>query len=93
MASGGKLNQLNFLCQITWLKDRQEVDTASDQRIRILDNGGTLQIVNIGVGDAGRYTCRAQNQAGAVDKHYNLEVLGMTWFVSLCSWLFWECIT
>ncbi|XP_041365498.1 hemicentin-2-like isoform X2 [Gigantopelta aegis] len=49
---------------IYWSKDRTRLDVDSDDRIRVLLDGGQLEISNVRTSDAGRYTCEAENPAG-----------------------------
>ena len=41
-------------------------------------DGRQLEIINSEVSDAGRYTCIAKNDAGIVDRDFDLQVLGMS---------------
>lgn len=40
-------------------------------RVKILDDGSRLKLVNITASDNGIYSCRAENRAGAVDSSEN----------------------
>ncbi|XP_036351171.2 hemicentin-1 [Ochotona princeps] len=57
---------------ITWSKGG--VPLESNQHVRILPGGRTLQIPNVREDDAGRYSCVATNEAGEMAKHYELKV-------------------
>ncbi|NXK97014.1 HMCN1 protein, partial [Formicarius rufipectus] len=57
---------------ITWLKDGKPLE--SSRNIRILPGGRTLQILSAQEDSAGRYTCRATNEAGEASKHYEVKV-------------------
>ncbi|CAM9592142.1 unnamed protein product [Lampetra fluviatilis] len=57
---------------LTWLKDGLPVQANSN--VRILPGGRTLQILNAGAEDAGRYTCVATNEAGETLKNYEVKV-------------------
>ncbi|XP_063975708.1 neuroglian-like isoform X2 [Diachasmimorpha longicaudata] len=55
---------------IKWLKGGEEV---SGERYKVLSTGD-LQISNVQFGDAGTYTCHAQNKFGQIDASANLVV-------------------
>ncbi|XP_039213555.1 hemicentin-1 isoform X2 [Crotalus tigris] len=57
---------------ITWLKDGAPID--SNENIRVLPGGRTLQILNAQEDNTGRYTCIATNEAGETLKHYEVKV-------------------
>ncbi|XP_049724489.1 hemicentin-1 isoform X1 [Elephas maximus indicus] len=57
---------------ITWFKDGTPLE--SNQNIRILPGGRTLQILNAQEDNAGRYSCVATNEAGEMIKHYEVKV-------------------
>ncbi|XP_012495412.1 PREDICTED: hemicentin-1-like, partial [Propithecus coquereli] len=57
---------------ITWFKDGAPLE--SNQNIRILPGGRTLQILNAQEDNAGRYSCVATNEAGEMIKHYEVKV-------------------
>ncbi|XP_006730990.2 hemicentin-1 [Leptonychotes weddellii] len=57
---------------ITWFKDGTPLE--SNQNIRILPGGRTLQILNAQEDNAGRYSCIATNEAGEMIKHYEVKV-------------------
>ncbi|XP_077013357.1 hemicentin-1 isoform X4 [Tamandua tetradactyla] len=57
---------------ITWFKDGAPLET--NQNIRILPGGRTLQILNAQEDNAGRYSCVATNEAGEMIKHYEVKV-------------------
>nr|XP_033816119.1 hemicentin-1 isoform X1 [Geotrypetes seraphini] len=57
---------------ITWLKDGAPFE--SNQNVRILPGGRTLQILNAQADNAGRYTCIATNEAGETLKYYEVKV-------------------
>ena len=61
---------------IKWLVNGQTLLQGSKIRYRIQAEGRQLEIVKAEVGDTGRYTCVASNEAGTVDKDFNVEVLG-----------------
>ncbi|XP_032884067.1 hemicentin-1 isoform X2 [Amblyraja radiata] len=58
---------------ITWLKDGRPVNTARGN-IKLEFAGHKLQIVNVLLEDAGRYTCVATNAAGEAQQHIRLNV-------------------
>ncbi|XP_044798653.2 hemicentin-1 isoform X3 [Bubalus bubalis] len=57
---------------ITWFKNGTPLE--SNQNIRILPGGRTLQILNAQEDNAGRYACVATNEAGEMIKHYEVKV-------------------
>nr|XP_036865807.1 hemicentin-1 [Manis javanica] len=57
---------------ITWFKNGTPLE--SNQNIRILPGGRTLQILNAQEDNAGRYSCVATNEAGEMIKHYEVKV-------------------
>ncbi|XP_067662288.1 hemicentin-1-like isoform X1 [Haliotis asinina] len=60
---------------ILWMKDG-EIIVAEDNPNIIIENGGmALKILEASIIDTARYTCHAENQAGFIEKQYDLEVL------------------
>uniref|UniRef100_A0A8B9QFB3 Ig-like domain-containing protein n=1 Tax=Apteryx owenii TaxID=8824 RepID=A0A8B9QFB3_APTOW len=57
-----------------WLKDGKRVASDELQRIRQAKIMQTLQ--SLLIGDTGKYTCVASNDAGDISKHFSLKVLG-----------------
>ncbi|MGH0173029.1 UNVERIFIED_CONTAM: hypothetical protein FKN15_020671 [Acipenser sinensis] len=57
---------------ITWFKDGRPL-TSSPQALYV-DRGQFLQIPQVQVSDAGRYTCRVTSVAGNAEKPYKLDV-------------------
>uniref|UniRef100_UPI00398EE55D hemicentin-1-like n=1 Tax=Pristiophorus japonicus TaxID=55135 RepID=UPI00398EE55D len=57
---------------ITWLKDSRPI--VSSSKTMYVDRGQQLQVNGAQVSDAGRYTCRARNIAGTVEKSYKMQV-------------------
>jgi len=60
---------------ITWFRDGLDLLT-SDQRVRVIDGGIQLQIVNAMEADTGKYMCVAENPAGVDRARFNFMVLG-----------------
>lgn len=61
--------------KIQWLVHNRALDTRN-RRYRLLDDGYQLEIANTEISDTGRYTCIAKNEAGIVDRDFDLDVLG-----------------
>uniref|UniRef100_A0A452F193 Hemicentin 2 n=1 Tax=Capra hircus TaxID=9925 RepID=A0A452F193_CAPHI len=63
--------------EITWLKNGRQVGSGWDMdRVhRLLDGARALHFPRIQEGDSGLYSCRAENQAGAVQRDFDLLVL------------------
>ncbi|XP_047380794.1 hemicentin-2 [Sciurus carolinensis] len=59
--------------EITWLKDGQLVSETDSHRL--LDRARSLHFSGIQESDSGLYSCRAENQAGAVQRDLRLLVL------------------
>ncbi|XP_056395554.1 LOW QUALITY PROTEIN: hemicentin-2 [Hyla sarda] len=57
---------------ITWYKDKRPIVSSPKSTYR--DGGRSLQLSQVQLSDAGSYTCRANNNAGTVEKSYLLEV-------------------
>lgn len=61
---------------LTWLKDGVPVrDTES---VRVLEQGGKIEIISATVSDSGRYVCVATSIAGEKEVKYDVKVLGTT---------------
>ena len=59
------------LPQIVWLKDGEPLSFTN--RLRVFENG-TLRIDDVQSTDAGRYTCRAENNLGTVESKVAVTV-------------------
>ncbi|KAI4563342.1 hypothetical protein MJT46_010951, partial [Ovis ammon polii x Ovis aries] len=59
---------------VMWYKDDVQVTESSS--IQIINNGKILKLFRASPEDAGRYSCKAVNVAGASQKHFNIDVLG-----------------
>ncbi|XP_075375673.1 hemicentin-2-like [Mycteria americana] len=59
---------------VTWLWNN--VPVAVSPRHRLLEGGTVLQVAAVEAGDAGSYTCVAENPAGSAEKHFALAVQG-----------------
>lgn len=60
--------------EVTWTKD--EIDVTEGRRVRLLEGGRVLHVVEALVEDAGAYVCTAQNVAGVDRRQFKLQVLG-----------------
>ncbi|XP_067846589.1 hemicentin-1 isoform X2 [Heptranchias perlo] len=58
---------------LAWLKETQPLELGLHMTVR--NQGMSLQISKADVKDTGKYTCVAANEAGEVNKHFNLKVL------------------
>uniref|UniRef100_A0AC11BQX3 Hemicentin 1 n=1 Tax=Ovis aries TaxID=9940 RepID=A0AC11BQX3_SHEEP len=58
---------------VMWYKDDVQVTESSS--IQIINNGKILKLFRASPEDAGRYSCKAVNVAGASQKHFNIDVL------------------
>ncbi|XP_078083679.1 hemicentin-1-like [Mustelus asterias] len=57
---------------ITWLKDGRPI--VSSPKMTYVERGQFLQVNKARASDAGRYTCRARNVAGTMEKSYKVHV-------------------
>ncbi|XP_057580791.1 hemicentin-2 [Hippopotamus amphibius kiboko] len=57
---------------LSWRKDGRPLEPRPG--VRLSADKALLEVDRAKVGDAGRYTCEALNQAGRSEKHYNLNV-------------------
>jgi len=75
---------------IQWLNQGRPVEDldhpgSDSSRLRVSAGGRQLEIRDSELSDAGRYTCIAKNDAGIVDRDFDLQVLGIqTLTFSLC---------
>ncbi|XP_056628956.1 hemicentin-1 isoform X2 [Triplophysa dalaica] len=58
---------------ITWLKDNQPI--VSSSQLTYTHGGKALHVAAARGGDAGAYTCRANNPAGTAYRHHTLRIL------------------
>jgi hypothetical protein len=58
---------------VKWLKNGQELLKINGRMQKV---GNDLVIANVRTADAGRYMCRAENEAGQLDTEFELEVIG-----------------
>ncbi|XP_052503745.1 LOW QUALITY PROTEIN: hemicentin-2 [Budorcas taxicolor] len=59
--------------EITWLKNGRQIPAVGGHRL--LDGARALHFPRIQEGDSGLYSCRAENQAGAAQRDFDLLVL------------------
>ncbi|KAL8608110.1 hypothetical protein ACOMHN_016565 [Nucella lapillus] len=59
---------------ITWLREGRNLPT-SDPRVRVINGGVQLQILNAIEEDTGQYSCIAENQAGKDQANFDFQVL------------------
>ncbi|KAM4696629.1 hemicentin-2 [Rhinophrynus dorsalis] len=57
---------------ISWLKDGRPL--LQRPGVKVTENGRYLQIDQVQLRDAGRYTCEASNDAGRSEKHFNVII-------------------
>ena len=55
--------------QVTWEKDGEPLDLSTNQRHAIIGDG-SLELSDIDIADAGKYSCRAENVAYARRSKY-----------------------
>ncbi|KAL3079001.1 hypothetical protein niasHS_014783 [Heterodera schachtii] len=56
-----------------WLKDDRPI---ADAKTKFVGDGPTdIRLEGVGTEDGGRYTCRASNEVGQLDTHFELEVI------------------
>jgi len=60
--------------KLTWRKDGEELVSGDGY---VIDNEGTLTILQAVLKDTGNYTCSAQNEAGFEEVTSSIEILGM----------------
>ena len=59
---------------VKWLKNGQPLQT--DRTVTLLSDGRQLEITSAQVTDTARYTCIASNEAGELQRNFDVEVLG-----------------
>ncbi|KAM6117600.1 hemicentin-2 [Phoenicopterus ruber ruber] len=64
---------------VSWL--RNDVPIVASPRHQLLEGGRVLQVAAVEVGDAGSYTCVAENPAGSAEKRFALAVQEAPWIV------------
>ncbi|KAL3123123.1 hypothetical protein niasHT_005056 [Heterodera trifolii] len=58
---------------VQWLKDDRPI---ADAKTKFVGDGPTdIRLEGVGTADSGRYTCRANNEVGQLDTHFELEVI------------------
>ncbi|XP_043914327.1 hemicentin-2 isoform X2 [Protopterus annectens] len=62
--------------KLTWYKDNKPLSAASEG-VLILPGGRLLQIASVRPEDSGTYTCKAVNEVGENNLHYELSVLSI----------------
>lgn len=60
---------------LTWLKDG--VPVRDGESVRVLEQGGKIEILSATVSDSGRYVCVATSIAGEKEVKYDVRVLGI----------------
>lgn len=60
---------------LTWLKDG--VPVRDGESVRVLEQGGKIEILSTTVSDSGRYICVATSIAGEKEVKYDVRVLGI----------------
>lgn len=59
---------------VKWLKNGLPLET--DRMVTLLSDGRQLEISSAKVTDTARYTCIASNEAGELQRNFDVEVLG-----------------
>uniref|UniRef100_A0A7E4UTJ4 Hemicentin-1 n=1 Tax=Panagrellus redivivus TaxID=6233 RepID=A0A7E4UTJ4_PANRE len=59
---------------VTWMRDDQPIEVQED-KFTIRQNNITFGILNVQTGDAGKYSCIAENKGGRAEEHFFLQVL------------------
>ena len=60
--------------KVTWLKNCQELRTRDGVKMTYIQNHTRLELKNVNVKDAGRYTCTAVNDIGSANSTADLVV-------------------
>ncbi|XP_069729285.1 hemicentin-2 [Phaenicophaeus curvirostris] len=68
---------------MSWLWN--DVPIVAGSRHQLLEGGTVLQVTAVEGGDAGSYTCVAENPAGAAEKHFALTAQEAPWIVGANS--------
>lgn len=61
---------------VTWFKNGEPIDFESVKNIQVLGGNRRLKISNAKLSDKGLYKCVAQNEAGKVNKQYDVNIYG-----------------
>lgn len=59
---------------VSWFKNGNPLSLGA--HLTSSDQGMVLHFVKAEIGDTGKYTCVASNEAGDISKHFSLKVLG-----------------